>query len=232
MRLLLVLSAALAVASCTSDEPAAGESSDAESALECCTVTVRATVPEGTGTVYLSGNVADLGPWEPDGLAMTGDGVERVARVQAPAGAEFEYKFTLGTWDNEALDPDGQVPDNHRLLIEGDVEATHEIAAFKDPMRLDRGLGRFGRRGPAHLLDGRRIGVSRPRTPCRSVAAAGLRRQWIGPLSRPLHERRTEPVRPSDRQYRRGLGRRRVDRAARGSGSHSAGDRRGRLEHG
>ncbi|NNK48392.1 MAG: hypothetical protein HKP01_05935, partial [Gemmatimonadetes bacterium] len=134
MRLVPILAAAFAVASCAPDEPAAGPSSDDESAPECCTVTVRATVPEGTGTVYLSGNVADLGPWEPDGLAMTGDGVERITVVQAPRGADFEYKFTLGKWDNEALGPDGVVPDNHRLVIEGDVETTHEIAAFKDPM--------------------------------------------------------------------------------------------------
>jgi enterochelin esterase-like enzyme len=131
MRLLPILVATVAVAACASEEPAAGESSPAD----CCTVTVRATVPEGTGTVYVAGNVPELGPWDPSGMAMSGEGVERTAQIYAPQGTELEYKFTLGKWDDEALGPDMLVPDNHRLVIEGDVEATHEIPAFKDPAR-------------------------------------------------------------------------------------------------
>ena len=139
MRLLLVLAAALSVSSCTSDKPADGESAPDESALGCCAVTIQAAVPEGTGTVYLTGNLPGLGPWEPDGFAMTGDGTERIAQFHAAQGIELEYKFTLGTWDNEALGPDGLVPGNHRLLIETDLEASHKIAAFKDLMLFIEG---------------------------------------------------------------------------------------------
>jgi enterochelin esterase-like enzyme len=139
MRLLPFLAAALtaslAVASCTAGETASEESAPDNSDAECCTVTVRAVVPEGTGTVYLSGNVPQLGPWEPAAMAMTGEGPDRVAEIHAAPGTDFEYKFTLGKWDNEALGPDGLVPDNYRLVIEGDVEAAHEISEFKDPMR-------------------------------------------------------------------------------------------------
>ncbi len=124
MRLALALGALLAAASCAKQEPAA----------QCCTATIRALVPEGTGTVYLTGDLPELGPWQPNGLAMTGAGRERVAQVRAPQGTEFEYKFTLGSWEREALGPSGTVPPNHRLLIEGDVEASHEIGEFKrDP---------------------------------------------------------------------------------------------------
>ena len=133
MRLVPIIVAALAVASCAPDEPATGDATPDPSASECCAVTIQAVVPEGTGTVYLTGNLPELGPWEPDGLAMTGDGVERVAQFHAAQGMEIEYKFTLGKWDDEALGPDGMVPDNHRLVIESDVETTHDIAAFKDP---------------------------------------------------------------------------------------------------
>jgi len=98
-------------------------------------VTIRAQVPEGTGTVYVTGNLPELGPWEPDGLAMTGEGHERYAQMHAPQGASVEYKFTLGSWANEALGEDGLVPGNYVLVVEGNVEASHEIAAFKD---LDR----------------------------------------------------------------------------------------------
>jgi enterochelin esterase-like enzyme len=123
--LVAVLAAALAAVSCTSDD----------SAAECCEITVQAIVPEGTGTVYLAGSLPELGPWQPDGMAMTGEGMERIARVRAEPGTEFEYKFTLGKWDTEALGPAGVVPDNYRLVIEDDVQASHEITAFKDPLR-------------------------------------------------------------------------------------------------
>ena len=34
----------------------------------CCEVTIEVAVPEGVGTVYLAGNLDQLGPWRPDGL--------------------------------------------------------------------------------------------------------------------------------------------------------------------
>jgi enterochelin esterase-like enzyme len=129
MRFALALAALFAVTSCAGEEPP--ENSD----TECCTVTIRTLVPEGTGTIYLAGNLPELGPWQPDGLAMTGEGRERYAEVRAAQGTELEYKFTLGTWDREALGPSGTAPPNHELLIDGDVEASHEIAEFKkDPL--------------------------------------------------------------------------------------------------
>ena len=135
MRYALLLTALFAVASCTGEEQASEEAAPDNSDAGCCTATIRAVVPEGTGTVYLSGNLPELGPWEPAGLAMTGEGRDRVAEVRTTPGTDFEYKFTLGNWDNEALGPDGLVPDNYRLVIEGDVKAAHEISGFKDPMR-------------------------------------------------------------------------------------------------
>lgn len=128
MRVLALFPALLVLASC------GGERYSETEAEECCTVTIRATVPEGTGTVYLAGSLPDLGPWEPAGLAMDGQGSERTAVIKAAAGTEFQYKFTLGKWDNEALGADGTVPPNHQLVIDGDIEAEHRIAAFKDPM--------------------------------------------------------------------------------------------------
>ena len=67
----------------------------------CCTATIRIRVPERTGVVYLTGSLAQLGPWRADGLALTGRGRERTARITVPSNATFEYKFTLGNWDGE-----------------------------------------------------------------------------------------------------------------------------------
>ncbi len=129
MRYLLFVAALLIGVGCSKQEPPVEESR-----AECCSATIRVRVPQGTGTLYLAGNLPELGPWRPDGLAMEGAGGERIARVRAPRGTTFEYKFTLGSWDREALGPSGTVPPNNRLLIDGDVETSHEISEFKkDP---------------------------------------------------------------------------------------------------
>jgi predicted alpha/beta superfamily hydrolase len=113
------------------------------------TATIRVSVPAGTGSVYLAGNLPELGPWRPDARIMEGQGRERMTRVVAPLGTTLEYKFTLGSWAREALAADGTVPGNNTLVIDGDVEARHEITAFrKDPREYIRdraGAGVEGR---------------------------------------------------------------------------------------
>jgi hypothetical protein len=105
-----------------------------ESQTDCCSVTVNATVREGNGTLYVTGNIDQLCPWQPNAVAMEGLGSVREARLQIPAGTEFEYKFTLGGWDREAVDFDGTIPPNHVLSVDGDTEVSHEIVSFKkDP---------------------------------------------------------------------------------------------------
>jgi len=128
MRRCLALAVTLVLASCGGGSPRADGSS-----ADCCAVTIRAVVPEGTGTVYLAGNISQLGPWRPDTFAMEGSGRERVARLTVPRGTQLEYKFTLGSWDSEALNDSGTVPPNNRLQVDGDVEASHEIPGFKNP---------------------------------------------------------------------------------------------------
>jgi predicted alpha/beta superfamily hydrolase len=95
-------------------------------------VTIRARVPDGTGTVYLTGNAPELGPWRPDGRAMDGAGRDRTLRLTVPRGETLEYKFTLGSWDREALGPNGTAPPNHQLRINAHTEAAHDVPEFKD----------------------------------------------------------------------------------------------------
>lgn len=105
------------------------------SASGCCTVTLRLRVPEGTGTVYLAGSLPELGPWRPDGRAMTGNGRERTIQVTAPPGTVLEYKFTLGSWDREALGPAGAVTPNNRLVMNSDTVVVHEVTDWKRDSR-------------------------------------------------------------------------------------------------
>ena len=148
MRRSLALAVTLVLASCGGGSPRADGS-----AADCCAVTIRAVVPEGTGTVYLAGNIPQLGPWRPDTFAMEGSGRERVARLTVPRGTQLEYKFTLGSWDSEALNDSGTAPPNNRLQVDGDVEASHEIRILvchnldKDYVgaRISLGEGAMGR---------------------------------------------------------------------------------------
>src|SRR5512141_2385679 len=85
-----------------------------------CTATTHARVPEGAGTVYITGSLPELGPWRADARALEGTGRDRTVQITAPAGTEFEYKYTLGSWDREALSYAGSVPPNHRLVFRAD----------------------------------------------------------------------------------------------------------------
>jgi enterochelin esterase-like enzyme len=117
-------------------------------AAPCCTITITARVPPGTGEVYLSGNIPDLGPWRADARLLSGRW-ERSVRISVRPGTLLEYKFTLGSWEREALDADGKVPPNHRLTVTRDTAVNHDVPAFKrDPRDYIadwRGSGVLGR---------------------------------------------------------------------------------------
>ena len=128
----LVLTVVAALAGCA-DRPDSG--AEVVQAAQCCEVTLQATVPEGTGTVYLAGSVDSLGPWRPDGQAMTGEGRERSARIVVPPQTDLEYKFTLGSWDRQATGPTGIPMPNFALRVDDHQVVRHDIGGFKaDPV--------------------------------------------------------------------------------------------------
>lgn len=131
----------------------------------CCTVTILAQVPSGTATVYLSGSLPVLGPWRADALALEGEGTDRAVRLTVPAGTDFEFKFTLGSWEREELDSAGAVPANARLRVERDTVVRRQVAGFKREQReylADwRGSGVLGRL--VYWTDVRSAFLRRPR---------------------------------------------------------------------
>jgi len=97
-------------------------------------ITIRARVPERTGPVYLTGNLPELGPWDPSRRTMDGLGADRRLTLDVPAGLVFEFKLTLGSWARESLDAAGQAMQNFRVTADADREVTVEIVDFKkDP---------------------------------------------------------------------------------------------------
>jgi len=98
-------------------------------------VEIVAEVPTNSPTVYLTGNIDELGPWNPDALAMSGDGKERRAVISVPDGHTLEYKITLGSWARETVDRFGRTLPNYALHVTGDETVSHEIVSFKlDPV--------------------------------------------------------------------------------------------------
>lgn len=75
-------------------------------------VAVPQDTPEGA-TVYLSGNLAEVGNSKPDGVRLSrllsGTRAGKYNfRLFLPKGEQFEFKFTLGSWGNVEVDADGR----------------------------------------------------------------------------------------------------------------------------
>lgn len=102
-----------------------------EAKADTHTVQISVAVPEGTPAVYLTGNRPELGPWDPRKFAMTKQGGRYIASLAVPNGFDLEFKFTLGSWEREAVNADGSVPPNHRVRVDGDKRLEFTISAFK-----------------------------------------------------------------------------------------------------
>jgi len=66
-------------------------------------VTFKVLVPEDTppdASVFIAGGIPALGPWDPGKvkLGKIGD-LSYAITLMLPAGLEFKYKFTRGSWE-------------------------------------------------------------------------------------------------------------------------------------
>ncbi|MCB2156098.1 hypothetical protein KQI84_14575 [bacterium] len=102
-------------------------------ASEGVPITFVLEAPANSAPVYLTGNLEELGPWDPAKKEMTFRDGKFTTTLAVPAGTEIEYKFTRGSWDKEALNPDGSVPGNRTHTVEG-------AATLHDSVPLFRGL--------------------------------------------------------------------------------------------
>jgi len=93
---------------------------------------ILAEVPEGTGDVYLTGSLPELGPWKPDALTMEGTGAERAAELRVLPGTRVEFKITRGTWEREAATADGgMLPNNVAEVGNEETTVRIRVAAFR-----------------------------------------------------------------------------------------------------
>ena len=98
------------------------------------TVSFLVTAPENSEQIVLVGNLPSLGSWNPaQGRKMVPleKGKFRLT-LQILKDTIVEYKLTRGSWETEALNEEGGIPGNYKLLINKDTTITHRVPAWKD----------------------------------------------------------------------------------------------------
>lgn len=77
--------------------------------------------------VYLTGSSAELGAWDPSKVAMDSTGKHTWSKQLYLKENSVAYKFTLGSWDREATDEQGQPLPNFSLQLNQDTVVRHEL---------------------------------------------------------------------------------------------------------
>ncbi len=91
------------------------------------TFELSASTLSDTAEVYVTGNRAIFGPWNPGKVALEKKGNHYWAKTVPLARGSLEYKFTLGSWEKEAARPNGQPLSNFRADVQSDTVLRHRI---------------------------------------------------------------------------------------------------------
>lgn len=89
-------------------------------------------VPDGA-TIYITGNLLELGSWQPDKVSLintSGNLWEKSFFI--PLGQNVEFKITRGSWNTESIDEKGDIPGNSKLLVKDDTIIEIIINHWKD----------------------------------------------------------------------------------------------------
>lgn len=91
--------------------------------------------------VFVTGNHAFLGEWNPGRTALVRQSDGSWQRTFSfPLGTFLEYKVTLGSWDREALAPDGSVPANSTHTVTGDTTLVTRVHGWRAGRRIQGGI--------------------------------------------------------------------------------------------
>ena len=96
-------------------------------------------VPAGA-SVYVAGNLPELGNWSPGDVAMAAAGEQAWRKeLTVPEGTRIEYKYTLGSWVTEALNDAGWVPGNHVLMADTDTSVVTKVLGWNNHGKMPEG---------------------------------------------------------------------------------------------
>lgn len=114
-------------------------------------------------TIYLTGNIKTLGEWNPKGLVMTRRSESRWEKsFKVPDSTQLHFKFTLGSFEREAISNLGNVPGNHVLEVTKDTELYFVLEDWKNPytpVRVSAGKVRVHLVNPVNGLASRKVTV-------------------------------------------------------------------------
>ncbi|MDZ4708288.1 MAG: alpha/beta hydrolase-fold protein [Saprospiraceae bacterium] len=86
-------------------------------------------------TIYLTGNTNKLGDWNPKGMAMTRRSESRWEKsFTVPDSTLLHFKFTLGSFEREAVSNRGNIPGNNEMFIIEDTEVYFVLEDWKNPL--------------------------------------------------------------------------------------------------
>ena len=84
--------------------------------------------------VFLTGDAAALGTWDPAGVPLRNVNGVWTATLPLPAGAPYAFKVTRGTWETVEKGPNGEeLADRRGIAADGVVEI--EVARWADSPR-------------------------------------------------------------------------------------------------
>lgn len=96
------------------------------------TVKVFSNLNDSTDKVYIAGNNKQLGNWQPDSILLNNIDHYWERTFNFAHNTSIEFKFTKGSWENEALDENGKIPPNHSLKVVKDTTLMFNISHWKN----------------------------------------------------------------------------------------------------
>ncbi len=95
------------------------------------TITARVDSLNPSESVYIAGNLAQIGEWNPAKakLVEVKPGLWSISFEMEKPG-DLEFKFTKGSWSQEAANPDGTTPGNHIAKVVSDTLLTYDICCW------------------------------------------------------------------------------------------------------
>jgi len=96
-------------------------------------VTFNVNVPETTDQVTIAGNMHQLGNWNPTEVPLQKiNNTEYSITLKLPNNTHIEYKMTRGSWNTEALNNDGIIPNNYSVIIKKDTTINHIVLKWRN----------------------------------------------------------------------------------------------------
>ncbi|RJP61285.1 MAG: histidine kinase [Ignavibacteriales bacterium] len=93
-----------------------------------------------TDTIFIAGSHPLLGNWNPHKINLEKINDTTWSKTfLLPSKVEYEFKFTLGGWNREALNSDSSKPSNNQVNLSGDTTIVYNISKWADFKNLFQG---------------------------------------------------------------------------------------------